>query len=195
MTQQLLPGYSIHSGTNQDRSLLIQFMQQSYQEIFPKQNFAHLRRTVERYFSRDTPLWWVEVEGAREKKAEEAEGAEEESQFHDLKSAHSKSTIPSLLTPHSSLLKVACLWVGNAVDQVKGDRHTYIFLLYVKPEYRRRGIGKALMRYLEDWARTKGDRQIGLQVFQSNTPALDLYHKLGYQIQSHWMIKRLEEQE
>ena len=51
------------------------------------------------------------------------------------------------------------------------------------------------MRYLEDWARTKGDRQIGLQVFQSNTPALDLYRKLGYQIQSYWMIKTLEERE
>ncbi|PSB49661.1 GNAT family N-acetyltransferase [Cyanosarcina cf. burmensis CCALA 770] len=168
MTQQLLPGYSIHSGTNQDRTLLLQFMQQSYQEIFPKQNFAHLTRTVEQYFSRDTPLWWVE-----------------ESQNSKVKSQNSKLA--------DSCQKVACLWVGNAVDQVKGDRHTYIFLLYVKPEYRQRGIGKALMRYLEDWARTKGDRQIGLQVFQSNTLALDLYHKLGYQIQSHWMIKTLEE--
>nr|WP_199317022.1 GNAT family N-acetyltransferase [Chroococcidiopsis sp. [FACHB-1243]] len=148
--------------------MLIQFMQQSYREIFPKQNFAHLARTVEQYFSKDTPLWWVE-----------------ESQNSKFKS---QNTIPD------SPEKVACLWVGNAVDQVKGDRHTYIFLLYVKPEHRQRGIGKALMRYLEDWARTKGDRQIGLQVFQSNTLALDLYHKLGYQIQSHWMIKTLEEE-
>ena len=138
-------------------------MQLSYQELYPEQNFSHLCRTVEQYFSKDTPLWWVE-----------------ESQ--------------SSLTP-DSCQKVACLWVGNAVDQIKGDRHTYIFLLYVKPEHRRRGIGRALMEYLEKWARAKGDRQIGLQVFQSNTPALDLYHKLGYQIQSHWMIKTLEERE
>ncbi|PSM50523.1 GNAT family N-acetyltransferase [Chroococcidiopsis sp. CCALA 051] len=167
MTQQLLPGYLIYPGSSSERSLLLQFMQQSYREIFPQQNFAHLARTVEQYFSKDTPLWWVE-----------------ESQKLKVKS---QNTIPD------SRQKVACLWVGNAVDQVKGDRHTYIFLLYVKPEYRQRGIGKALMRYLEDWARTKGDRQIGLQVFQSNTLALDLYHKLGYQIQSHWMIKTLKE--
>ncbi|MDV2995117.1 MAG: dTDP-fucosamine acetyltransferase [Chroococcidiopsis sp. SAG 2025] len=153
-------------------------MQQSYREIFPEQNFAHLTRTVEQYFSRDTPLWWV-TEGSRDELG--AESSEE------LTFSHAPHTT------HHAPLKVACLWVGNAVDQVKGDRHTYIFLLYVKPEHRQRGIGKALMRYLEDWARTKGDRQIGLQVFQSNTLALDLYHKLGYQIQSHWMIKTLEE--
>lgn len=174
MSQQLLPGYLIYPGTIQDRSLLIQFMQQSYREIFPEQNFAHLTRTVEQYFSRETPLWWVSVDGGN---GEQGTGNREE------------------LTSSHAPLKVACLWVGNAVDQVKGDRHTYIFLLYVKPEHRRRGIGKALMRYLENWARAKGDRQIGLQVFQSNTLALDLYHKLGYQIQSHWMIKTLEEQE
>ncbi len=62
---------------------------------------------------------------------------------------------------------VACVWVGNAVDQAQGDRHAHIFLLYVVPEHRRRGIGTALMRYVEAWARVRGDRQIGLQVFQS----------------------------
>ncbi|NHC36950.1 GNAT family N-acetyltransferase [Scytonema millei] len=196
MTQQLLPDYSICPGTNQDRSLLIQFMQESYREIFPEQNFAHLTRTVEQYFSRDTPLWWVE-------ESQNSKFKIQNSKFPDspVRAGFEQRSIdvsresfdkPAPTTPDSRQ-KVACLWVGNAVDQVKGDRHTYIFLLYVKPEHRQRGIGKALMRYLEDWARTKGDRQIGLQVFQSNTLALDLYHKLGYQIQSHWMIKTLEE--
>ena len=59
------------------------------------------------------------------------------------------------------------------------------------PEYRRQGIGSALMRYAEDWARAKGDRQIGLQVFQFNQPALNLYQQLGYETQSFWMIKVL----
>jgi ribosomal protein S18 acetylase RimI-like enzyme len=148
-------------------------MQQSYQELYPEQNFAHLTRTVEQYFSQDTPLWWVE-----------------ESQKLKVRSQNSCTPDSRLPTPDSSE-KVACLWVGNAVDQVKGDRHSYIFLLYVTPEHRQRGIGKALMKYLENWAQAKGDRQIGLQVFQSNTAALDLYRKLGYQIQSLWMIKTL----
>jgi len=86
------------------------------------------------------------------------------------------------------------MWLGNAVDQLQGDRHTHIFLLYVMSEHRRRGIARALMRQAEDWARARGDRQIGLQVFQSNQPALNLYHLLGYQTQSFWMVKPLPSQ-
>ncbi|HBY78411.1 MAG TPA: GNAT family N-acetyltransferase, partial [Cyanobacteria bacterium UBA11148] len=67
----------------------------------------------------------------------------------------------------------------------------HVFLLYVMPDYRRQGIGSALMRYAENWARARGDRQIGLQVFQANQPALDLYQHLGYQVQSFWMVKPL----
>jgi ribosomal protein S18 acetylase RimI-like enzyme len=82
--------------------------------------------------------------------------------------------------------------VGNSIDQVRGDRHAHIFLLYVVSEHRRRGIGKALMEYVENWAMTRGDRQIGLQVFKSNQPALNLYNQLGYETQSLWMVKSLD---
>ncbi|MDB9484580.1 GNAT family N-acetyltransferase, partial [Dolichospermum circinale CS-537/05] len=54
-----------------------------------------------------------------------------------------------------------------------------------------RGIGKALMNYIENWAKQRGYGKIGLQVFQTNIPALDLYHQLGYQEQSLWMVKSL----
>jgi ribosomal protein S18 acetylase RimI-like enzyme len=83
------------------------------------------------------------------------------------------------------------LWLGNAIDQVIGDRYAYIFLLYVVPHCRQQGIGKALMRQAEDWAMARGDRQLGLQVFPHNQPALNLYSRLGYQTQSLWMVKPL----
>jgi ribosomal protein S18 acetylase RimI-like enzyme len=75
---------------------------------------------------------------------------------------------------------------------VQGDRNAHIFLLYVIPEHRRRGIGTALMRYGENWAIARGDRQIGLQVFQSNQSAINLYNQLGYQTKSFWMVKSLD---
>ena len=146
-------------------------MQRTYQDMFPQHDFAHLARTVEQYLSRDTPLWWVDKEVGE--------------------SPHIDSPLPPC--PPAPLLSspVACLWVGNAIDQVQGDRHAHIFILYVVPEHRRRGIGTALMRYLENWATQRGDRQIGLQVFQSNQPAVNLYNHLGYQTQSLWMVKSL----
>lgn len=136
-------------------------MQRTYEEMQPGSDYAHLAYTVEQYFSSDTPTWWVEL-------AEDASG------------------FPSASPP-----AIACLWLGNAISQISGDRHAHVFLLYVLPEHRRKGIGLALMQLAEAWARERGDRQIGLQVFESNLPALTLYRRLGFQTQSLWMVKPL----
>ena len=71
----LLPGYSIRQGSTLDKALLVKFMQRTYQEQFPDQDFSHLAHTVEQYFCRDTPLWWVDEE------AGEAGGREQGEEF------------------------------------------------------------------------------------------------------------------
>lgn len=161
--EELVPGYSIRRGVSGERAMLVKFLRQSYEDAFPHQDFSHLERTVEKYFSAQTPFWWVE------EKREEISNLD----YHRFSAA------------------VACLWMGNAIDQVSGDRHAHIFLLYVVPEHRRKGIGRALMQHAEQWALKRGDRQIGLQVFSSNQAALHLYHQLGYRTQSFWMLKPL----
>ena len=211
MSEQLLPGYFIRAGSSLDRALLVKFMQLSYQELFPAQDFSHLARTVEQYFSKETPLWWVEVagmgqgdKGDNENKVDKGDKEDkvDKGEFSNITSLSPPSPLSCSLAASSchpitasspSPLKIGCLWVGNAIDQVQGDRYAHIFLLYVKPNYRRQGVGKALMHYVESWACSRGDRQIGLQVFQSNTPALNLYHQLGYNAQSLWMVKQLRD--
>ncbi|MEH2264559.1 GNAT family N-acetyltransferase [Nostoc sp.] len=177
MSEQLLPGYIIRNGSLLERSLLLKFMQRTYQDLFTNKDFSHLEQTVKQYFSSDTPLWWVEEEVEQGDKGTRGQG--------DKGNNYTQFPIPNSQFP------IACLWVGNAIDQVQGNRHAHIFILYVVPEHRRRGIGTALMRYVENWAIQRGDRQIGLQVFQSNKPALNLYNQLGYQTQSLWMVKFL----
>ena len=86
---------------------------------------------------------------------------------------------------------IGCLWLGNSIDQISGDRHSHIFLIYVLPEYRRKGIGSALMQTAEDYARERGDRQITLQVFTSNETAQALYNKRSFQSYSLLMSKSL----
>ena len=87
---------------------------------------------------------------------------------------------------------VACLWAGSAIAQITGDRIAHIFLLYVAPEHRRRGIATALIGLVETWAIDKGLGAINLQVFQANSSALNLYNQLGYQTQSLSMVKPLK---
>jgi ribosomal protein S18 acetylase RimI-like enzyme len=179
VSEQLLAGYIIRRGSTLERSLLLKFMQRTYEDLFPNEDFSHLEQTVKQYFSSDTPLWWVEEE-------EQGAGSREQGE----QGRQNYCPIPNAQFPMPNS-PIACLWVGNAIDQVQGNRHAHIFILYVVPEHRRRGIGTALMQYVENWAIQRGDRQIGLQVFQSNKPALNLYNQLGYQTQSLWMVKFL----
>lgn len=162
MAASLPEGYQLRTGSERDRSLIVKFLQRTYADLFPGGNSAHLQKTVDQYFSEETPVWWVEQ-------------------------AEIQMELPS-----SRVKPVGCLWMGNAIDQITGSRHAHIFLLYVMPEHRRCGIGSALVRYAEAWAKARGDRQIGLQVFAANLPALTLYRTLGYETQALWMSKSLE---
>lgn len=166
-SHQLPDGYQLRVGSGLDRALLLKFMQRTYQEMEAADRYAHLAQTVEQYLSNETPLWWV---------------------ASSVDALSENSTKPPFSRSHQP---IACLWLGTAIDQLHGDHHAHIFLLYVLPEHRRKGIGKALMLHAEAWAKARGDRQIGLQVFQSNQPALNLYDRLGFRTQSLWMVKPL----
>jgi ribosomal protein S18 acetylase RimI-like enzyme len=87
---------------------------------------------------------------------------------------------------------VACLWLGNAIAPHQGNRHGCILLLYVAPEYRRRGIATALLQQAQSWAIARGDQQLSLQVFANNDAALALYQKLGYGTTALWMTQDLK---
>jgi ribosomal protein S18 acetylase RimI-like enzyme len=84
-----------------------------------------------------------------------------------------------------------CVWLGTAIDPMTGDRVPHIFLLYIDPRHRRRGLGSALMHHAETWAISQGHDQLGLHVFTENTPALALYKALGYSPQSIFLQKQL----
>lgn len=112
---------------------------------------------------------------------------------------HLQSTVDRYLSGETPLwfvtdansVKIACLWLGIAIDQITGIRHPNVFLIYVDPIYRRQGIGRELMRYVATWATAQGYTQIGLQVFTTNQPAIELYQQLGYQSRSISMMRDL----
>lgn len=171
MSVSLPAGYAIRQGSTLERALLLKFLQQTYAEIAPGKDHAYLAETVDQYFSNETPLWWLHQTGVEV-----------------------PTGLPSLSNP-SRATAIGCLWLGTAIAQPTGDRHTHIFLLYITPSHRRQGLGSALMQQAEAWARQHGDRQISLQVFITNQPALNLYRSLGYETESLWMVKKLDNKE
>lgn len=61
-----------------------------------------------------------------------------------------------------------------------GGRSLWIETLYVTPSARRRGLGRALVEQLLDWAEAHDIRGIDLEAYRGNTPASILYRTLGF---------------
>jgi GNAT superfamily N-acetyltransferase len=66
--------------------------------------------------------------------------------------------------------------------------HTGIYLedLYVSPEHRGKGIGKALLTRVAAIAVTEGCPRFEWSVLDWNTPSIDFYHQLGAVMKSEW---------
>jgi ribosomal-protein-alanine N-acetyltransferase len=63
-----------------------------------------------------------------------------------------------------------------------GDDQAHLFLLAVQPEFRRAGIGRSLIAWLEKSCHTAGIQAIRLEVRASNRGAIRFYRSLGYRI-------------
>lgn len=61
-----------------------------------------------------------------------------------------------------------------------GDDDAHLLLLAVRRSWRRRGVGTALLRWLEDAARAAGARRIRLEARRDNEPARSFYNEHGY---------------
>src|SRR5690349_14939361 len=67
----------------------------------------------------------------------------------------------------------------------------YLEDLFVKPELRGRGIGKALLVHLAKLANAQGCGRMEWSVLDWNQPAIDFYESLGAQRMTDWTLCRL----
>jgi GNAT superfamily N-acetyltransferase len=67
----------------------------------------------------------------------------------------------------------------------------YVEDLFVRPEHRGRGIGKALLTALARIAVRKGCARMEWAVLKVNTPAIRFYNRLGAGLRREWILTRL----
>jgi GNAT superfamily N-acetyltransferase len=65
----------------------------------------------------------------------------------------------------------------------------FVFNVNVNAEYRRRGLGRALMEHVERQVRNLGRRWVGLHLDEGNLPAQGLYEMLGYRGYHHRFMR------
>jgi ribosomal protein S18 acetylase RimI-like enzyme len=72
-------------------------------------------------------------------------------------------------------------------------RRSALIGIAVDEGWRGRGVGSALMRAAESWARERGLDTLELEVADPNGDARRLYDRLGYGLVAHTMVKPLRE--
>ena len=72
-----------------------------------------------------------------------------------------------------------------------GKPGLYLEDLFVKPEFRGKGIGKSLMQHLAQIAVRENCYGMRWQVLDWNTPAIDFYESLGGKLLKEWITVRV----
>jgi GNAT superfamily N-acetyltransferase len=75
----------------------------------------------------------------------------------------------------------------------KGKPGIYLEDLYIRPAFRKKGIGKALLNYLIELAKTENCGRVEWVVLDWNRSAIDFYKSLGAKPLDNWIVFRLSE--
>jgi GNAT superfamily N-acetyltransferase len=120
--------------------------------------------------------------------------------------------LPSLVVTAEDLLrdgwgpdpKFQCViaeWSGDAAGYAlffhnystfRGRPGLYLEDVFVRPEFRHRGIGRALLAHVAGVALREGCARLEWQVLDWNAPAIEFYKCLGAQELSDWCTMRVQ---
>ncbi len=76
----------------------------------------------------------------------------------------------------------------------KGKPGIYLEDLYVRPEFRNKGIGKALLNYLIKLAKEQDCGRVEWVVLDWNESAINFYKSMGAKPMDDWIVFRLSEE-
>lgn len=83
------------------------------------------------------------------------------------------------------------IYLVTTTDFFTQENHGHVSDLVVAREGEGRGVGRALLRAGEDWARGLGYRLLSLNVFDDNERAKRIYEQIGYETDTIRMVKTL----
>lgn len=76
----------------------------------------------------------------------------------------------------------------------QGKHGIYLEDLFIKPEFRGRGYGKALLQHLAAICNERGYGRFQWWVLDWNSPAIEFYRALGAEAMSEWTVYRVSGQ-
>lgn len=87
--------------------------------------------------------------------------------------------------------EVGCALFFHNFSTFLGRAGIYLEDLYVKPEYRGKGYGKAILKRLASIAAERGCGRLEWWCLDWNKPSIDFYTSLGAEPMSDWTVYRI----
>lgn len=72
-----------------------------------------------------------------------------------------------------------------------GKKGLYLEDLFVLPEFRGRGFGKSMLKFLAKLALERDCGRFEWSVLDWNTPAIDFYKSIGAELKTEWILNRV----
>lgn len=69
----------------------------------------------------------------------------------------------------------------EAAEYITPQQHCFLGFMFVRPEYRGKGLNKLIMDYLIGWGKDRGLTEVRLQVYADNASAIRAYEKVGFE--------------
>lgn len=111
--------------------------------------------------------------------------------YYDLREMiNAEDTDVIVATLKDEIIGSAYLRIEKSQAYKKHPYFGYLGFMYVKPEYRGKGISLQLIEELKDLANTRNVTELHLDVYNENEPALRAYEKAGFK--KHLVNMKLE---
>lgn len=88
--------------------------------------------------------------------------------------------------------KIGYINIREGTDDILAEPMGYIALLAIKKNYEGKGVARALIKTAQSWAKDSGYKRVYLDVFASNTRALEFYKREGFEAETLRMVRRVD---
>lgn len=87
--------------------------------------------------------------------------------------------------------RLGYVYLETHQDYFTDEHHGHLSIIAVHERAEGQGVGGALLRASEQWARSQGFRRLTLNVFEANGRARRVYEHLGYRVETLHYVKIL----
>ena len=81
---------------------------------------------------------------------------------------------------HKEIIGCGYALIENAKPCFEYAQYSYLGFMYVRPEYRGKGVNKKIIDSLQQWSLSRGIHELRLEFYCDNIAAIKAYEKAGF---------------